>query len=261
MSIGATPVLPPTGVAAPRVSANPAEQPIPRRFSADEYHRMIEAGVLKESEPVELLAGWIMYKVPRGADKPSLRRWTVEEYERLIDIGVLKESEPVELLEGWIVHKMSRNPPHDTALDKTEDAIRAVLPAGWRLRTQKAIKTADSEPEPDCAIVAGDSDTYSASRPTPADIAFLIEVADTSIATDRTLKGHLYGSAGIPIYWIVNVRDRQVEVYTEPTGATDPPEAAAYRNRQTFRDSESVPVVIRGQTIAQITVASLLPRT
>lgn len=197
---------------------------------------------------------------PGGAGGPSPRRFTVAEYHRLIQAGVLAESERVELLEGWIVQSMSRNTPHDTALDKTEEAIRSVLPGGWRVRSQRAITTGDSEPEPDCAIVSGDLDAYAAKHPTPQDIAFVVEVADTSVWLDRTIKGRIYGRAGVLIYWVVNVRDRQVEVYVDPTGPTEPPEAAGYRSRQDYREADSVPVVIQGQEVARIPVFNLLPR-
>jgi hypothetical protein len=72
--------------------------------------------------------------------------------------------------------------------------------------------------------------------------------------------GRVYGQAGLAIYWIVNIADRQVEVYTEPTGPTDPPEAAGYRGKRYYHESESVPVVIAGQTVAEVPVAGLLPR-
>lgn len=259
MSVGSLPALPPPIVPLPPVLRG-GDAPVIRRWTVDEYHQMILAGILKESEPVELLEGWVVYKVPRGADQPALRPWTVDEYHQMIRAGILKESEPVELLEGCVVQKMSRNTPHDVALDKTEDAIRAVLPAGWRLRSQKAISTDESEPEPDCAIVAGNPDTYLTAHPGPADIAFLVEVSDTSLTLDRTSKARLYGRAGVPVYWVVNVPDRQVEVYTDPTGVTDPPDAAGYGTRQDYPDTASVPVVIRGQVVAQLPVAGLLPR-
>lgn len=195
-----------------------------------------------------------------GADGGQPRRFTVEEYHRLIEAGILGESERVELLEGWIVQSMARNTPHDTALNKTEEAIRATLPRGWRLRSQCAITTADSEPEPDCAIVSGDLDAYAEHHPGPADIGFLVEVADTSLNLDRQSKGPIYGRASIPIYWIVNVPDRQVEVYTEPSGPTDPPEGAGYRSRHDYHEADAVPVVVGGRQVAMIPVANLLPR-
>src|SRR5258708_6477003 len=94
----------------------------------------------------------------------------------------------------------------------------------------------------------------------PRDIASVVEISDTSVSTDRSLKGSLYGRAAILVYWIVNIADRQVEVYTEPTGPNDPPENMGDRSRQVYRDTDSVPVVIRGQEIARLPVASLLPR-
>jgi Uma2 family endonuclease len=231
-----------------------------RKWSVDEYHRMIEAGILKESEPVELLEGWISYLVPRGAPAPELRRWTVDEYYRLLDIGVLGEDERVELLEGWIVQQMPRNSPHETAVQKAGKRFRAILPAGWDVREQKVVSLSDSQPEPDCAVVAGDEDSYTGSHPTPAAIAIALEVSDSTLSVDRNWMGRIYGRAAIPVYWIVNIPDRQVEVYTDPTGPTDPPESAGYRNRKDYREADAVPVVIRGQEVARIPVAGLLPR-
>ena len=196
MSIGTLPTMPLAILPLPAVLRSPNAPPL-RRWTVAEYQRMIDANILKAKEQVHLLEGWIVYKVPRGADSPTFRRWTVEEYHRLMEIDVLKESEPVELLQGWIVQKMSRNTPHDTTLNKTEEAIRGSLPSGWRLRSQMAISTGDSEPEPDCAIVSGDLDAYLANHPKPEDVAFLVEISDTTLATDRKIKGAAYGFANI----------------------------------------------------------------
>src|SRR5262245_16087266 len=89
-----------------------------------------------------------------------VRKFSVDEYHRLIQMGLLTEDDPVELLEGWIVPKMPRNTPHDVCLDKSLEALRAILPTGWRLRVQSAITTPDSEPEPDFAIVPGPANRY-----------------------------------------------------------------------------------------------------
>src|SRR5438093_733530 len=96
-----------------------------------------------------------------------VRKFSVDEYHRMIQAAVLTEDDPVELLEGWIVPKMPRNTPHDVCLDKSQDALRAVLPAGWRLRVQSAITTPDSEPEPDLAVVPGTPERYLAHHPFP----------------------------------------------------------------------------------------------
>ena len=79
----------------------------------------------------------------------------VEEYQRLVEAGILTESDRVELLEGWIVPKLTRKPPHDCAIELVAAALQALLPPGWRLRIQSAVETADSQPEPDVAVVYG----------------------------------------------------------------------------------------------------------
>lgn len=84
-----------------------------------------------------------------------VRRFTVAEYRRLAEVEILSEEERVELLEGWIVFRTVHNPPHDNAVELVDEALRAELPAGWRVRVQSSITTADSEPEPDVTLVRG----------------------------------------------------------------------------------------------------------
>src|SRR5688500_17127322 len=84
-------------------------------------------------------------------DAASLARFSVERYQRMIETGVLTPDDKVELLENYVVLKMSRNPPHDTTIDRMLDALLPYRPQGWRLRTQSAITLADSQPEPNFA--------------------------------------------------------------------------------------------------------------
>jgi Uma2 family endonuclease len=184
-----------------------------------------------------------------------VRRFSVDEYHRLIQIGLLTEDDPVELLEGWIVPKMPRHTPHDVSIDMAQDALRPRLPAGWRLRVQSAITTLDSEPEPDFAIVPGPPGRYLAHHPLPNEIATLIEVSESTLERDRQDKGRLYARAAIGIYWIVNLIDRQVEVYTDPTGPDPDPR---YRQRQDYAFDQSVPLWIDGREVAQVPVRELM---
>jgi Uma2 family endonuclease len=81
-------------------------------------------------------------------------------------------------------------------------------------------------------------------------------VSDSSLAQDRGVKKRLYAAARIPVYWIVNLLERQIEVYTDPSGPADQPD---YRNRQDFAVSDSVPFVIDGRELGRIAVVDLLP--
>ncbi len=186
----------------------------------------------------------------------SVRKFTVEEYHQLIEAGVLKSGEPFELLEGWIVRKMIRKPPDDTSLGLLDDALRASLPAGFRLRIQSAVTTMDSEPEPDVAVVRGDARTYVTRHPGAEDTLLLVEVADSTLNQDRNEKARIYARAGFPVYWIVNLVDSQVEVNADPTGPDPTPR---YRLQQIYGTNDAVLLVIDGQTVAQVPVRDILP--
>ena len=180
-----------------------------------------------------------------------VKRFTVDEYHRMIQTRVLTEGDPVELLEGWIVPKMARTPPHDVVIDLAGDVIRPVLPPEWRVRVQSAITTDDSEPEPDLAIVLGPPRRYLSRHPTPAEVAFLIEVSASTLDRDRDVKGPIYARAGVAIYWIINLVDVRIEVYSNPTGG-------AYGHRVDFTEPMTIPIVIAGKRICEVLVSDLL---
>jgi Uma2 family endonuclease len=181
--------------------------------------------------------------------------FSVEQYEKMMEAGVLTSADRAELIEGIVIQKMTQHPPHAVAIDYTLDALRTLLPAGWRLREQKPIRLSDSEPEPDLVVVRGPLQLYETRRPGPRDIALIIEVADTSLEGDRQDKGRVYARARIPVYWIINLNDRQVEVYTEPKGGKSP----AYRRRTDYSIDTKVPLSIDDTEIGRVAVSVLLP--
>jgi Uma2 family endonuclease len=185
-----------------------------------------------------------------------VRRFTVGEYRQLAAAGILTEEDRVELLEGWIVPKMVHNPPHDNAIELADASIRPHLPSGWSIRIQSVIATTDSEPEPDLAIVRGSPRDRGSRHPRPAEVALVIEVADSSLDIDRDTKARLYARAGVPTYWIVNLVDRQVEALTEPTGPADEP---GYGQRRIHRPGHIVDLVLDGSVVARVPVDDLLP--
>jgi Uma2 family endonuclease len=195
-------------------------------------------------------------QLPWQATVAGIRRFSVAEYHKLIEIGVLTEDDDLELLEGYLVHKMSRNPPHDATLQLIQETLPRLLPKGWCLRMQSAITLSSSEPEPDGAVVRGDARTYSSHQPGPSDVGLVIDVADTTLTGDRQDKGRIYAEAGIVCYWIVNLVDRQVEVYTAPSGPAATP---AYGQRQDFHAADDVTLTLDAAVVANISVADLLP--
>ncbi len=183
-------------------------------------------------------------------------RMSVDRYHEMIDAGILTEDDPVELLEGWLVEKMPKNPPHRRATRRLRRTLERILPPGWLLDVQEPITTLDSEPEPDGAVIRGDEDRYADHHPGPEDLALVVEVSAATLQRDRTLKLRIYARASVPVYWIVNLIDRQIEVYTDPTG---PAEQPTYGQRRDYGPADDAPLVIDGREVGRVAVREVLP--
>jgi hypothetical protein len=184
-----------------------------------------------------------------------VRRFTVEEYHKLGEIGVLTENDRVELIHGWIVPKMTIDPPHNYAVTALMESLQALQVPNTTIRVRQPITTTDSEPEPDVALVVGSRADYKARNPKPSECILVAEVADSSLQEDQTTKLELYARAKVAVYWIVNLIDRRVEVYTEPRGGKNP----VYKKHVDYGPEDAVPVVIAGKELGRIPVKELLP--
>jgi hypothetical protein len=185
----------------------------------------------------------------------SAHQFTVDEYHRMIQTGILTEINRVELLEGYVVDKMPHNPPHDGSIQLAQETLALRIPAGWCIRIQSAVTLSDSEPEPDLTVARGTSRTYLTRHPGPTDVGMLVEIADSSLSRDRD-KARIYARAGIAIYWIINLFDHQVEVYTSPSG---PMASPSYAQQATYGVGNMVPLVLAGVTVSDLAVQDLLP--
>ncbi|HVK16761.1 MAG TPA: Uma2 family endonuclease [Fimbriiglobus sp.] len=186
----------------------------------------------------------------------SFPRFSVARYQKMIETGVLDVNDRVELLENYMVLKMARNPLHDSTIQRSQRVLFQIVPNGWDVRIQSAVALADSQPEPDFAFVRGTGADYETRHPGPVDVGLLIEVADSSLLRDRQDKTRIYARAGIPVYWVVNLVDRKVEVFSDPDQAANPP---AYRSRQAYGPGDQVPLVLDGAAVGSVPAADLLP--
>ena len=183
-------------------------------------------------------------------------RLSVAQYHKMIEAGILTENDPVELLEGWLVTKMPQNPEHLFSTQVLQDILKGILPDGWFVNIQGPIVLEDSEPEPDAVVVRGGRRDYLSQKPRPQDIALIIEVADSTLQLDRSVKKRLFASAAIPVYWIVNLVDRQLEVYSHPSGRVAVPD---YEQHQILKPDEHVAVIIDEKEVARIQLEELFP--
>ncbi len=184
-------------------------------------------------------------------------RLSVDQYHELIRSGKLTEDDPVELLEGILVFKMPKKSPHATSAQLAQREIGGRLPAGCHYRPQDPITLEDGEPEPDGAIAAGRIEDYAAGHPVPADVVMVIEVSDSSLERDRGIKLRSYARAKIPLYWIINLVDRQLETYSNPVSPAggDP----TYEKRLLYRGEDLVPLTVLDAPTTSIRVATLFP--
>jgi Uma2 family endonuclease len=146
------------------------------------------------------------------------RRWTRADYYRAAELGVFAPDERLELLEGEIIEKMTESVGHVTGIKLSAAACtEAFAGQSIHLSIQHPIALpGDSDPEPDVAVIAGSIRDYESGHPTPAGVLLLIEVSDTTLLLDRRRKAAAYAAAGIREYWILNLRDRRLEVYRDP---------------------------------------------
>jgi Uma2 family endonuclease len=176
-------------------------------------------------------------------------RMTIEEFEKFTE----DRDEPFELIEGLMVAKVTKKPPHVTATENVRDELLGLFSRPkWRVSTESPVRIPEyNEPEPDVMLVRGSTKKYERRTPGPADLALVVEVSYCSLAKDRQ-RIAIYGTARIPVYWIVNLDAQQVEVYTLK-------QRGGYGKARTYNRGESVPVDIDGVRVGLIAVDNMLP--
>ncbi len=148
----------------------------------------------------------------------KLRLWTVKEYHYLTKIGVLHPTEKLELLEGQIIRMAAKGTSHTVATRRTTKLLENLLNNQAAIYTQDPITLNDySEPEPDIIVVIPDSLDYFEHHPNPSDIHLIIEVADSSLDYDLTVKSQAYAKSSIIDYWVLDVNNRRLNIFREPT--------------------------------------------
>jgi len=155
------------------------------------------------------------------ATAPQERRFTVDEYYQMGEAGIFGENDRVELLDGQIYVMSPIGSEHATCVRRLtrffirEAEPQALVSAQHPIRLDNA-----SEPEPDLALLHPREDDYATRHPRPKDVFLLVEVAETSLSFDQEVKRPLYAEAGVPEYWIVDLKPPAVHVYRDPAGDT-----------------------------------------
>jgi Uma2 family endonuclease len=188
---------------------------------------------------------------PAPTDPHADARWSSERYLALLTEGILRPDDRVELLQGVIVAMAPSNPRHASCISRVVHTLVAAVAGHAVVRPQLPFVAGPySVPEPDVAVVPGQLADYDAVHPATA--LLIIEVSDVSLVQDRMTKAPIYAAAGVPEYWILNLRDDRLEVFRDPD-----PKAARYRETLSVRRGEQVTLVaLQGASVA---VDDLLP--
>jgi Uma2 family endonuclease len=187
-----------------------------------------------------------------STDSTLVYRLTMEEYDRLAAAGTLVDLR-VELIDGFLVRKASPGPPHARAVEAAHEHIDRLLTPGWWIQVEAPVRIPWFDvPEPALSIVRGRRAEFRGRHPSSGDIALLVEVADGTLELDRGGKMAAYAIGDVPIYWIINLVDRPVEVYSDHL-------QGRYRSSRVFRPGQTIPLAIDGEKAGRIAVAKLLP--
>jgi Uma2 family endonuclease len=187
----------------------------------------------------------------------ALYRLTVKQYDRMIDDGTIAEDERVELIEGLLVAKTSRNRSSIVAGNKALRVLWRIIPPGWHVAKGVPIVVSDwSKPEPALAVVRGEVEDYDGRDAMSADVPLVVEIAATLrvpvLPSHRTDMARMYAMGGIPVYWIVNLVEGQIEILSEPC-------RDGYQSHQVFGRGQDIPVVIAGVEAGWVAVIDILP--
>jgi Uma2 family endonuclease len=147
----------------------------------------------------------------------AVKYWTVSDYHRMSEMGILASDERTELIYGQILFKASKSPSHVLALRLLEIALETMWADQWFfVRTQDPIHL-DDWSEPDLVIVRGTVLDYGEHHPGHSDIDLVVEVADSTLKPDCEIKDKLYAQAVIADYWVLDIKNRQLHVFRNPT--------------------------------------------
>jgi Uma2 family endonuclease len=184
--------------------------------------------------------------------EPAPHRFTVDEYYRMGETGILHPEARVELLDGEIIDMMPIGPFHAGTVNRLIRVLVTAAKGRWLVVVQNPLRLGPrSEPEPDFMLVKPAADDYTGHHPLPEDVFLLIEVAESSLAYDRNRKIPAYARGGIPEVWIVNLLERNIEVFREPR-------SDRYTSVQKFARGDIVPV--QAFPDVRIDVGALLQR-
>jgi Uma2 family endonuclease len=171
--------------------------------------------------------------------------FTAEEFERIGKAGIFRQDARLELIEGEIFEMSPIGSPHAACVNFLSRLLNRLFADNHIVAIQNPVRLNDfSEPQPDVALLRWRDDFYRTAHPTPVDVLLVVEVADTTVVADRTVKIPLYARAGVMEAWVVNIPESQIEIYSDPAGGV-------YRRAEVFgRGAEARSHTVEGLAVS-----------
>ena len=191
-------------------------------LTVEQYHRMAEAGILQDGDPVELIDGLLVWK-----DRRDSRR-----------------------------REMNHGPAHAMTVNRLFHAVNASL-SGLACYAQCQLPITlppRHEPEPDVSVIVGSPHDYHDHLPGPADTLAVMEVADSSLRFDRSTKQRVYADAGVPVYWLIDLTVGQIEIYSKPSAG-----GGRYEKRDVVTADQTARLMLSDGAVIEIPAADVLP--
>ncbi len=178
---------------------------------------------------------------------PARHRLTVDDYHRMGEAGIFAEGERVELIDGDIIDMAPIGQGHAAMVGGLAEALFVACAGRATVWPQNPVRLdRSSEPQPDLAVLRRRADFYATGeRPGPSDVLLLVEVADSSLRFDRTVKLPLYARAGIAEVWIVDLKRRALDCHREP-------EAGGYGVMTTHQAGESLALAAAPEIVVRL---------
>ena len=181
---------------------------------------------------------------PQVAPQPLRFRW--DQYRRMLESGAL-DGVRVMFIDGELVPMAAMLEPHVTSVSLTQFELIRAFGTGFFVRVQVPLRQGNHDPEPDLAVVPGNART---AQQMPTSALLVVEVADSSFYYDTGRKAEIYAAAGLADYWVLDVEDRQLLVFRDPS-------PAGYLSKLTLAETDTVYPL--AAPTGSIRVADLLP--
>ena len=191
----------------------------------------------------------VLIPVPEQAARNPRKLWTRDEYRRMFEEGVLEDGK-YELVLGEVWVKMGQGRRHTLVVMRILEALVAIFGFG-RIQSQSSLGIGENgNPEPDAALLTRNLEQYLEEDPQPADMLLVVEASDSTLQPDLTDKARQYGLGGIPEYWVVDIPNRLLHVFREPT-------ESGYANETILTIEDEVRPLAAPESVVR--VADLLP--